>query len=103
MDESFESVVREHRPRVEAFCRHVLDDPQDALDATDDTFLKVKQYLPRYSAQQPLGDWIDRIAAATCRDLLRSRQRQSETDGARVRSALRPHRERDGERVVGYL
>jgi DNA-directed RNA polymerase specialized sigma24 family protein len=73
MDECFESIEREHRPRVLAFCRHVLDDPQDALDATDDTFLKVEQSLPQFKGQQPLGDWIDRIAANVCRDLLRSR------------------------------
>jgi DNA-directed RNA polymerase specialized sigma24 family protein len=80
MDESFQSIEREHRPRVLAFCRHVLDDPQDALDATDDTFLKVKLSLPRLKGQQPLDEWIDRVAAHTCRDQLRSRRRQSGTD-----------------------
>jgi RNA polymerase sigma-70 factor, ECF subfamily len=80
MDESFESVVREHRPRVEAYCRRELSDPQDALDATDDTFLKVELTLPRFKGQQPLEEWIDRIAANVCRDLLRSRLKDSETD-----------------------
>ena len=78
--ESFEAVLREHRPRVDAYCRRRLTDPQDALDAIEETFLRLQQAHPRFKGQTPLDQWIDRIAANVCRDQLRSRLRRDETD-----------------------
>jgi RNA polymerase sigma-70 factor (ECF subfamily) len=70
--ESFESVFRDYSPGVEALCRHVLGDSQDAEHAIEETFLRAQQALPQYNGQPPLEEWIERIAASVCADYLRS-------------------------------
>jgi DNA-directed RNA polymerase specialized sigma24 family protein len=57
----------------------MLTDPQDAPDATEETFLRVEQALPYYRGELPLRDLVDRIADTVCRDQLRVR-RKRETD-----------------------
>jgi DNA-directed RNA polymerase specialized sigma24 family protein len=56
--------------------RHVLDDSQDALDAT---VLRVEQALSYFKGELPVRDLVDRIADTVCLDQLRVR-RKRETD-----------------------
>jgi DNA-directed RNA polymerase specialized sigma24 family protein len=68
--EPFESILRESRPRVLSFCQHVLTDPQEVLDATDQTFLRLEQALSYYKSQPSPRQLVDRIADSVCRDQL---------------------------------
>jgi RNA polymerase sigma-70 factor, ECF subfamily len=64
--------------RIFLLCRRMLDDPEDADSATQDTFLKAYQALKRDGAP-PIEDaskWVTRIAVNTCMDRLRSRKWQ---------------------------
>jgi DNA-directed RNA polymerase specialized sigma24 family protein len=79
VDQFYESIVRDHYAQVEALCEHVLGDAEDAHDATEEAFLRVQEALPRYDGQEPLEEWITRIAASVCADQLRVRG-EAETD-----------------------
>jgi RNA polymerase sigma-70 factor (ECF subfamily) len=64
--------------RVFLLCRRLLQDPEEADAATQDTFLKAWQALNRPDSKdlQDPGKWLTRIAVNTCLDRLRSRRWQ---------------------------
>jgi RNA polymerase sigma-70 factor (ECF subfamily) len=67
----------EQKP-VYLLCRRLLQDPEEADSATQDTFLKAWQALKRPESKN-LDDpnkWLTRIAVNTCLDRLRSRRWQ---------------------------
>jgi RNA polymerase sigma-70 factor (ECF subfamily) len=64
--------------RVNALCRRMLQDPDEADSATQDVFLKAYQAMSREDAKA-LDDparWVIRIAVNTCLDRLRSKKWQ---------------------------
>jgi RNA polymerase sigma-70 factor (ECF subfamily) len=64
--------------RVFALCHRLLQDPDEANSATQDTFLKAYQAMRKEDARE-LDDparWITRIAVNTCLDRLRSHKWQ---------------------------
>jgi RNA polymerase sigma-70 factor (ECF subfamily) len=54
----------------------MLGQPEDAKEASQETFLRVYQGLARFNGRYQLGPWITRIATNVCLDQLRSRQRK---------------------------
>lgn len=70
-------MVSEQR-RVFALCHRLLQDPDEADSATQDSFLKAYQAMRKEDARE-LDDparWITRIAVNSCLDRLRSRKWQ---------------------------
>ncbi|HEX2235769.1 MAG TPA: sigma-70 family RNA polymerase sigma factor [Actinomycetota bacterium] len=72
---AYDSIYERYAPRVNAVCRRMLSDRQDAQDAAQETFLRVYQALPRFNGRYQLGAWINRIATNVCLDHLRARKR----------------------------
>src|SRR6266849_4022342 len=74
----FGSWVTSEQKRVFLLCRRMLQDPEEADSATQDTFLKAWQALkrPESKSLDDPGKWLTRIAVNTCLDRLRSRRWQ---------------------------
>jgi RNA polymerase sigma factor (sigma-70 family) len=68
-----EVMVRDYRVAVYRLALSLLADPDDAEDATQETFIKAARYLARYRAGTNFRAWIFQIAVNTCRSLLRKR------------------------------
>lgn len=58
----------------------VLGDRIAAQDAAQDTLIKAIRGLKGYNGHAAFGTWLYRITVNTCRDILRRRARQRETD-----------------------
>ncbi len=73
----FGSWMASEQKRIFLLCRHLLQDPDEADSATQDSFLKAFKALSRDkndpADMQSPGKWITRIAVNTCLDRLRSR------------------------------
>ncbi|HEX5226561.1 MAG TPA: RNA polymerase sigma factor [Bryobacteraceae bacterium] len=78
LESRFSSLMASEQKRVFLLCRRMLQDPEDADSATQDTFLKAWQALkrPESGEIEDAGKWITRIAVNTCLDRLRSRRWQ---------------------------
>lgn len=77
--EAFELVMRAHEDRVFSVCLRVMGNRDQALDATQETFLTVFRKAGQFKGESALGTWIYRIAVNTCYDLIRkSKRRPSE-------------------------
>ncbi len=66
---AFERLVAEYQPAVFTFCRHVLNDPDEAADATQEAF--VAAWLNIGSIRGDLRAWLFKVALNRCRDRLR--------------------------------
>lgn len=74
--EAFDAVMRTHEDRVFSVCLRILGDREQALDATQDTFLTVFRKAGQFQGRSALGTWIYRIAVNTCYDHLRRARRR---------------------------
>ena len=74
----FGAWMASEQKRVFLLCRHMLQDPEEADSATQDTFLKAWQALnhPQSKELDDPAKWLTRIAVNTCLDRLRSRRWQ---------------------------
>jgi len=74
----FGAWMTSEQKRVFLLCRRMLNDPEEADSATQDTFLKAWQALKRPESKEldDPGKWLTRIAVNTCLDRLRSRRWQ---------------------------
>lgn len=72
--EAFDSIYRQHKAELLAFCRSRLDDAGDAEDACQEAFLRAYGALPRFDRAQRLWPWLATIAANVCTDMLRRKR-----------------------------
>lgn len=68
---AFEELVRRHERRIYNLCLRMLGRPEEARDATQDTFLSVLRRAGSFRGQAALTTWLHRIAVNSCYDLLR--------------------------------
>lgn len=77
--DAFETLVREYQTRVYNLALRMTGNPEDALDISQETFLKAWRTLGKFRGECSLGSWLYRIASNLCIDLLRrNKRRQAE-------------------------
>jgi RNA polymerase sigma-70 factor (ECF subfamily) len=74
---AFAALVRQHQERVFRFIFRLSTNREDAMDLTQETFMKAHQALPGWQPQAQFRTWLLRIAHNTTLDLLRRRERVS--------------------------
>lgn len=65
---AFDGLLNKYQDRIYNLCRYMLESPQDAEDAAQDTFIKAYQALKSYSPTTSFYTWLYRIAVNTCLD-----------------------------------
>jgi RNA polymerase sigma-70 factor, ECF subfamily len=106
---NFGSWMAAEQKRIFLLCCRLLQDPEEADSATQDTFLKAFKALSRDKAEpadmQSPGKWLTRIAVNTCLDRLRSRswriwqRRPAPADEERILQ-MAPGAGPDAERLI---
>jgi RNA polymerase sigma-70 factor (ECF subfamily) len=82
--QAIESLVREHQGAVYRVCISILDDPSDAEDAAQETFIAAVRGLAGFRGGSTFRTWLFTIAVNVCRRQLRRRKR-----GLALHSSLR--------------
>ncbi len=72
--EAFEELVSRFEPRVFGLVRRILQQRQDAEDATQQTFLSVMENLEKFREEASVATWILRIATNHALKILRKRR-----------------------------
>ena len=73
---AFNELMAAHEDRVFAICYRMLQNRDEALDATQETFITVFRKADRYKAQAAFSTWLYRVAVNTCYDHLRRKKRK---------------------------
>jgi len=74
-DAALDELMERHGPGVHRLLLGLLDDPQDALDLAQETFVRVYQARSRFRAADRFVPWLYTIASNLARNRLRWRQR----------------------------
>lgn len=77
---SFDELMRRHEQRVFALSLRMLGNRSDALDATQDTFVKVLRSAGSFHGDSAFTTWLYRIAANVAKDALRKRLRTAQPE-----------------------
>jgi RNA polymerase sigma factor (sigma-70 family) len=72
--EAWGELYRQFAPAIFRFCRRALPAREDAEDATNEVFMKVRQKLGTYDASRPFTAWLYKVASNHCWDMLRRRR-----------------------------
>lgn len=74
--DAFNQIMRNHEDRVFSVCLRIVGEREQALDATQETFLTAFRKAGQFQGNSALGTWIYRIAVNTCYDQLRKQKRR---------------------------
>lgn len=74
----FETLVHANERTVYTLCLRMLGDEQDALDASQETFVRAWRGLSRFRGDSRFSTWLYRLASRICIDMLRRRPKQPE-------------------------
>jgi RNA polymerase sigma-70 factor (ECF subfamily) len=73
-DRAADQAYRDHAPDVYRVAYGILRDPDEALDATHDTFARAWERWDQYDSQRPLRGWLHGIVVHLALDQLRRRR-----------------------------
>jgi RNA polymerase sigma-70 factor (ECF subfamily) len=75
---AFEELVRYHQNLVYTLALRILANPDDALDVSQDVFVRVWRTLPRFEGRSELSTWLYRVTANICLDSIKKHRRERE-------------------------
>lgn len=78
--ESFESLILGCQNRAYHIACRYLNNEEDALDAVQESFIKIFRYLNKFKGQCRFDTWVHRIVVNTCNDMLRKNSNRKMVD-----------------------
>lgn len=76
--EEFEDATSQIYYKIGKVCSNILHNQDDAMDATQQTFLRAWQYQKDYRGDSTFYTWVTRIAVNVCRTQLRKQRTRPE-------------------------
>jgi RNA polymerase sigma-70 factor (ECF subfamily) len=74
--EALAALCERHAPRVERLAAHLLDDPEDARDAAQESLAKLCVRLRQFRGESQFATWLHRLVVNTCRDVAERQARR---------------------------
>ena len=76
---ALDALCERHAPRVEKLARHLLRDPEDARDASQEALVKLCVRIKQFRGEAQFSTWLYRLTVNACRDAaVRQRARACE-------------------------
>ncbi|MDE0683591.1 MAG: sigma-70 family RNA polymerase sigma factor [Candidatus Poribacteria bacterium] len=72
--EAFNELVNRHHSKIYGLAYRMLGNPDDAADATQETFLEAYKSIKTFLFQSQFGTWLYRIGINTCQQYIRKSQ-----------------------------
>jgi len=76
---AFEQLFHRHQEQVYGVASRMMGTPEDALDVTQEIFLKAYQKIGKFKFKSSFSTWLYRLATNLCIDELRKRKRTANT------------------------
>src|SRR5690242_9301348 len=73
---AFEELVARHRDRIYARAYSMVRNEEEAIDLSQEAWVKGWQRLAQFQGESSFGTWMTRIVINLCLDLLRKHKRQ---------------------------
>jgi RNA polymerase sigma-70 factor (ECF subfamily) len=78
--QAFRALVERYQRRVYQLALGMVRDPDEAMDITQETFVRVHRYLPSFKGDSSFFTWTYRIATNLCLDAARKRGRSERVE-----------------------
>jgi RNA polymerase sigma-70 factor, ECF subfamily len=103
---AFQMLVERYQKRVYGIAYGMVYNPDDALDITQEAFIRVHRYLGSFQGSSSFYTWLYRIVVNLCVDHLRHRTHEAAVDyddqiGHSGQAAPQPSVGADPQRVLG--
>ena len=72
--EAFNELVNRHHAKIYGLAYRMLGNPEDAADATQETFLEAYKSIQSFQFKSQFGTWLYRIGINTCQQSIRKAQ-----------------------------
>ena len=79
-EKSFEALILSCKGRAYNIALRYMQNEEDALDAMQESFLKVFRHLNKFNEQSRFDTWVYRIVVNTCNDMLRKNKKHNYID-----------------------
>lgn len=76
---AFEQLLLAHQKKVYNLCLRMAANPDDALDLSQEAFIKAWRALGQYQFEANFSTWLFRLTSNVCIDFLRRKKRRQET------------------------
>ena len=76
---AFEQLLLAHQKKVYNLCLRMAANPDDALDLSQEAFLRAWRSLGQYQFEASFSTWLFRLTSNVCIDFLRRKKRRQET------------------------
>ncbi len=76
---AFEELLLLHQKKVYNLCLRMSANPDDALDLSQEAFLRAWRSLGQYQFEASFSTWLFRLTSNICFDFLRRKKRRQET------------------------
>ena len=97
-DIALATLCERHEPRVSRLALHVLRDPEDARDATQDALAKACLKIGQFRGEAAFTTWLHRLTLNACSDFAQRRSlRRTDPLDEDTRVATTPGPEREAE------
>jgi len=74
---SFGELVRRYQKQVYSLAYRLTNDAEEAMDLSQEVFLKIYQVLERYDETRPFFPWMYKVASNVCHSVLRKKPQES--------------------------
>ncbi len=72
--DAFEELILEHEKRAYNIALKMLKNPEDAMDISQEAFIKVYKSINNFNLKSSFATWLYRIVVNTCLDFLKKNQ-----------------------------
>lgn len=79
-ESDFETLILSCKGKAYNIAYRYLNNEEDALDALQESFVKVYKYLRMFKGESSFSTWVYRIVANTCCDILRKQKARLQTE-----------------------
>ena len=98
------ALCERHAPRVQRLALHLLRDPEDARDASQEALAKLCTRIKQFRGESQFSTWLHRLTVNTCKDVAQRRVRwEPLVEDTRVARDGDPAREAEAKELRGEL
>lgn len=76
---AFQQLFQRHQERVYSVASRMMNNQEDALDMTQEIFLRAYQKIDKFKFTSAFSTWLYKLATNLCIDELRKRKRKADT------------------------
>ncbi|MCL2436959.1 MAG: RNA polymerase sigma factor [Clostridiales bacterium] len=78
--DSFEALILSCKEKAYNIALRYMQNEEDALDAVQESFIKIFRHLPKFNEQSRFDTWVYRIVVNACNDMLRKSKKMKVID-----------------------